>query len=538
MDNNVQKEVGWLLPLKKKILVGIFGILAVSMSVTVFFIVTMLRDGLLTDSAVQTRELGNAIKNSVNKMMVMRSPVLIQDAIEDTVTGDSSIVKAFVLDRTGRIAYSSDKKEIGQVLDRHRNPSCVGCHQRADRSPPQNTIVMEREDRKIHRNVMVIYNEKACYGCHPPSARINGKLIIDKSLESTNSLICRLELIIFGSGLLCLVILFPFLSKLLNKYVREIIRQNNERSLLYGMIERLSKSIEIEELKPIVIDILSDALDADEVSIVIPKDTEHYSVSFWSRTDGAVTRKKVEEGDPLRTVLDRWLKDGFADYELSEDGRLIYMPVEKSGTRLALVALRKHGAAFSPERLNLIGIINGHIAISFENARLYNIATTDELTGLYTKRHFKYYIEKKFVDFEQFGDKFTLLMLDLDNFKRVNDTYGHVAGDAVLRGVARCITQSIRENDFAFRYGGEELGVVLPATGMKSGRHVAERIRACVEASVFEEGQLKMSVTVSIGVSTCPEDAITVKDLILTADKALYTAKETGKNKVTVAPEL
>jgi diguanylate cyclase (GGDEF)-like protein len=107
-----------------------------------------------------------------------------------------------------------------------------------------------------------------------------------------------------------------------------------------------------------------------------------------------------------------------------------------------------------------------------------------------------------------------------------------VVGDGILRDVSRAIHVSIRDNDLAFRYGGEEFSVILPGTGPRGGRHVAERIRASVEATVFEKGKHNIRLTISIGSATCPDAAATVRDLILAADKRLYEAKKTGKNKV------
>ncbi|MBF0328854.1 MAG: GGDEF domain-containing protein [Nitrospirae bacterium] len=537
MQSSGQKDIDWLFPLKNKILAGIIVILSFSMAVTVFFIVMTLRNDLLNNSAVKTRELGNAVKSSVKKLMLMRTTGMIQNTLEEIKSDNSSILRAFILNRSGKVKYSSDKREIGQTMDRLSNISCTGCHHKDNKPPSQSTIILEQDGKKIHRNIMVIYNEKSCYGCHPESQRINGKLIIDQSLESTYSLISRLELIIFGSGFVCFCFLLPFISAFLNKYIREIISQNADRTFLYNMIERLSKSIEMDELKHITMDIIKESLDADEVFIIIPKVASDYSASEWNNADSEVTRKKINDGDPLKNVLKRWMGKEFSATEMSEDRKRIYIPLEKNSILLALICVGKTTGTFDSQKHDLITIMAGHITIAFENARLYHMATTDELTGLYTKRHFKYYVEKKFVDYEQFGDKLTLLMIDIDNFKKVNDTYGHVAGDTVLKGVSQCIMASIREDDFAFRYGGEELGVILPASDSKSGRYVAERIRDTVELTIFQEGVHKIKVTVSIGVSTCPEDALNVKDIVLSSDKALYKAKTTGKNRVVLSSE-
>jgi diguanylate cyclase (GGDEF)-like protein len=126
-------------------------------------------------------------------------------------------------------------------------------------------------------------------------------------------------------------------------------------------------------------------------------------------------------------------------------------------------------------------------------------------------------------------------MIDVDNFKAVNDTYGHPAGDQVLKAVAQCILRSTRGEDADFRYGGEEFAVTLTATGSAGGEFVAERIRKRIEDMVFTAEEHHLNLTVSIGVASCPENAMTIRNIISAADKALYEAKRRGKNKVVVS---
>ncbi len=540
MRKLTEVAAAWLYPLKKRILFGILGILTVSIVLTTIFIFLALRDGLNMNSKIRTQELGSAIKSSLRNLMIVRVPDMIQNTLENLTKNNKSIVKAFLLDKQGKIVYSSDRRELGVVLDRIAEKSCHVCHRKIDAAPPQDTIILDSNGEKIYRSVMVIYNEKACYGCHAPTDRVNGKLIIDRSLQDTYALISLIELIIFGSGIVCLVLLVPFLSRVLSrgldKYIDEIMRQNTELSLLYVMIERLSKTIDQEELKLIVIDIFKEAFEADEIDLVFPKDTKDYRAVTWSRTDNEIQRKKVSEGEALHAAIAGWMSGEFKQEEISDDGREIFMPIAKGDTPLALIVIRKT-EAFKPDRVGLIKIMRGHVAVALENAHLYYIAITDELTRLYTQRHFRTSIEKKFSEFQKYGEKFTLLMLDIDDFKKINDTYGHVAGDTILRELAEIIQYSIRDNDLAFRYGGEEFAALLASTAMKGGKHVAERIRANIEAAVFEQGKHDIKVTISIGVSVCPDTAETVRDLILTADKLLYQAKKAGKNRV-VAAEL
>ncbi len=163
-----------------------------------------------------------------------------------------------------------------------------------------------------------------------------------------------------------------------------------------------------------------------------------------------------------------------------------------------------------------------------------NSAILDGLTSLYNHAYFKRFLELEIKRSERQRHQTALLMLDLDNFKQVNDTLGHVAGDEILRSVARLIRKSIREIDVAARYGGEEFAIVLPYGGEQSIKAVGERIRNLIEKQVFaipgiDEGHL---VTASIGGAIYPTDADTAARLVETADRMLYRAKHHGKNRV------
>jgi diguanylate cyclase (GGDEF)-like protein len=127
---------------------------------------------------------------------------------------------------------------------------------------------------------------------------------------------------------------------------------------------------------------------------------------------------------------------------------------------------------------------------------------------------------------------FSLLMLDIDHFKNCNDRYGHLVGDAVLKEVAKGIKDSVRLIDLVGRYGGEEFLIVLIETDKKQGEIVAERIRKFIEDKSIKVYDEELKVTVSIGISTFPFDSKEVKSLINKADKALYSAKESGRNKI------
>lgn len=191
--------------------------------------------------------------------------------------------------------------------------------------------------------------------------------------------------------------------------------------------------------------------------------------------------------------------------------------------------------AFSPERLKLLRVISAQAAISLENARLFELATTDGLTKLFVHRYFQLLLDQEIHNHQRFKRPFSIVMMDIDDFKDVNDTYGHQTGDKVLRHVARAIKNNTRAVDVAARYGGEEFVLILPETDLDNARVAAEKIRGFVEQMEVAHGLETIRVTISLGIATFPRHAEDKQSLIRSADGALYTAKRSGKNRVCVA---
>ncbi|MDI6703367.1 MAG: diguanylate cyclase [bacterium] len=193
--------------------------------------------------------------------------------------------------------------------------------------------------------------------------------------------------------------------------------------------------------------------------------------------------------------------------------------------------------AFREDDLNLLSLLASHSAIGIENALLYRrlerLAITDGLTNLYTHRYFRECLEKEIKRAERYNLTFSLLMIDIDDFKEVNDTYGYLMGDKVLEDVAQVIrNNSFRGIDVVARYGGEEFGVILPETNKLGAMVVGERIRKEMEGTRFQIKGNSLRITVSIGISTYPEDGKSIDGLIDQSDRVLYKAKKEGKNKV------
>jgi len=160
-------------------------------------------------------------------------------------------------------------------------------------------------------------------------------------------------------------------------------------------------------------------------------------------------------------------------------------------------------------------------------------AVTDAMTGLFNHRYFQQEINRQLERAQRLGTAFTLVMADLDYFKKINDTYGHQQGDIVLRGVAGAIRKSVRGKiDVACRYGGEEFAIILPETSLEGAKIFSERFRHAVEELDSDFKGKSVKITVSIGLATYPEAAKEKRQLIECADRALYLAKESGRNNV------
>jgi len=221
--------------------------------------------------------------------------------------------------------------------------------------------------------------------------------------------------------------------------------------------------------------------------------------------------------------------------------RPLHAPEPEVGV-LGVISIARPGRPFSERQRELFAYLTNQAAISIENVDLHETiqrqAVTDELTGLFNHRRFQEVMATEVERTRRFGQELGLIMLDIDNFKRVNDTYGHLQGDLVLREVAHVLRESSREIDEPARYGGEEMAVALPQTGLQGAFEFAERVRQRIEALQLPllEGEGTLRVTASFGAASLPHSAKVDKDaLVAAADAALYRAKRSGKNRTVKA---
>lgn len=220
---------------------------------------------------------------------------------------------------------------------------------------------------------------------------------------------------------------------------------------------------------------------------------------------------------------------------------LICVPLITKARKYGIVLVEhKHSNAFDEENMNLLNIIGQQVGIAMENAELYQkmqyLATTDGLTGLFNRLYFQQQLDKEFDKAKNERYPLSVVIFDIDHFKKFNDTFGHLFGDKVLKAIANIVKGSLRKTDVLARFGGEEFIILFPRTKVEEAYEKAEMLRRKISSTVIKDNLVTASVTVSFGVSSYPECAATEGELLRTADGALYDAKTSGRNCVKIAP--
>ena len=197
----------------------------------------------------------------------------------------------------------------------------------------------------------------------------------------------------------------------------------------------------------------------------------------------------------------------------------------------------KKESQFCQEDIEILSAIAGQAAMTIEKADLYQLAISDELTGLYVRRYFYRRLDEEARRRGRYGTTVSMLILDIDHFKRFNDTHGHDIGDVVLKEVANALRGQCRDIDVVARYGGEEFAVLLPETDLEGALIAGERLRTKVESLRVPVGEEELSVTISVGACQATDDIATRETLIRASDLALYQAKDGGRNRVVAYEE-
>jgi diguanylate cyclase (GGDEF)-like protein len=326
-------------------------------------------------------------------------------------------------------------------------------------------------------------------------------------------------------------------------------RRATQLEAINAIAKQTTVVLDIKDLLDKVCSLVLESFPVDHVSVLL-KQEEHLVM----RAHHGRLTSCVAENEDLPANSGLW-SEAFANGRTMADNNLVPGPnametCKESRSRMC-IPLISFGQVLGvlvldsqrPDAFNLgdarpLESVADICATAIQNAhyvdRVRHLANIDGLTGIFNRRYFEKQIADELERSRRYDAELTVMMVDIDHFKRLNDEFGHLLGDEVLRQVSSIFSQQLRKNDVVCRYGGEEFGILLPQTNFHQALAVAEKLRKVVEAWQFPG--VPRPVTISAGISSCPAHGATRDEVVKAADAALYSAKQSGRNRVIVAP--
>jgi diguanylate cyclase (GGDEF)-like protein len=337
----------------------------------------------------------------------------------------------------------------------------------------------------------------------------------------------------------------------LSRTRKQLEERVHDLEILTATARRMAASLQLEELVEAVARETCKAIaEAEAVSLVHRRagDRAGLVIDGFDRLSDKFFRRPMKDGEGaagwvMTHGTARRIDDLSADDDVPSHGGAhgmrswLGVPLFMYGGCEGVIAVQStHARAFRADHQRLLESLALQVAAALQNAHLYELAMVDGLTGLFMRRYFDARIEEEIERSKRYGTAFSVVMMDVDDFKSLNDAHGHLIGDRVLRGIANVVKSQMRGVDTAARYGGEEIAVILPRTELVNAYNVGERVRAAIaELRITTDGEPSeaLRVTASFGIAGYPEStAGDGEDLVRRADRALYRAKKTGKNRV------
>ncbi|RLD16834.1 MAG: hypothetical protein DRI36_05105 [Caldiserica bacterium] len=318
------------------------------------------------------------------------------------------------------------------------------------------------------------------------------------------------------------------LGRVSTEILLELLRERRIYYELEKFTSKLDPSLGLEELLVILIGSTLKILKADSAGVFLNVNGRIESKTSWGMSDTEI--------ENFINFLEKE-KFSFKDTEIMEERGFLCTSYKTSdGDIFGYLVVGKNKPFTEEDKKLLLQLrdkSSSPILAAFKIKSTVEISLLDSLTGLYNHRAFQERLSKELERAYKYDLIFSLIMMDIDDFKKYNDTYGHLEGDHLLRSLAQIMKYTLRETDFIARYGGEEFAIILPETNKEGAVIACERLRRTIEGQRF--GKERRKVTASFGVSSYPEDGVYKDDLIKKADDALYRSKRAGKNRVTPA---
>jgi diguanylate cyclase (GGDEF)-like protein len=337
----------------------------------------------------------------------------------------------------------------------------------------------------------------------------------------------------------------------------QLTRQSQELNIFHDVAKALTSSLDLDSILQTIMEKMAEYFRPDTWSLLMvdeQKDELYFAIAVGEKAE-ALKNERVKVGEGIAGWVAKHGEQVISDDVISdprfarrfdqitnwETRSIIAVPLRSRLRVLGVIQLvNVDRSQFSEQDIFFLQALCDYAAIAIENARwvekIQELTITDDCTGLYNARHLYKTLETEVYRSSRFGYEFSLLFIDLDHFKSVNDTHGHLIGSKLLAEIGYLVKAQLRLIDFAFRYGGDEFVVLLPQTGKDQALVVAKRLRDAMRASSFcrDEG-LHLNVRASIGLATYPHDARDAHDIIRQADEMMYLVKNTTRDNIGIA---
>lgn len=351
---------------------------------------------------------------------------------------------------------------------------------------------------------------------------------------------------------------FPAVERRRNPGVPYEQREAGEVAVFQELGKALTSSLQLDQVLRTIMEKIDEFLRPDNWSLLLLDETtqELYFELAVGKASQALKDVRVKVGQGIAgwvaqngeaVVVTDTSKDtrffGKVDEKTKmETQSIVAVPVKFRDTCLGVIELINciGPGGFDPRDLKLLEALSDFAAIALENARhvkrIHELTITDDCTTLYNARHMGFILETEIYRSQRYNYEFSLVFIDLDHFKQVNDTHGHLVGSRLLAEIGNALKSHCRLIDFAFRYGGDEFVILLPQTSKENALNVARRLHKLIRGTVWlDNAGLRVRVTPSVGVASYPVDSRTKEGLLHLADEAMYLVKNTSRDSVAAA---